>query len=58
MEVPEEVCLSVPVSSTRDVCNPVTREECDVIEKTQTEEKCDLIRQEVPTQRVCEYRPR
>ena len=58
VEVPEEICVTVPVTSTREECEEVTREDCDVVENFEADQECDLIRKEVPKQRVCEYRPR
>lgn len=57
-EIPEEICLTVPKQVARKVCNPVTRNNCDVVSKVEKTEKCDLVPSKVPTQRVCNFRPR
>ena len=36
--VTEDVCLDVPVSTPRQECRNVPREECDVIETTEPDE--------------------
>ena len=54
-EVPEEVCISVPIQTVRQECRNFTRQECDVISKEVPDEDCQLKKTLLPSMKTCDY---